>query len=411
MKNRLIILALLLCVTALTTGVSVINAEEPNVGVLHVYSVQYPRQTAPSSRTSFTIDVQYAVHENASIKASLFAGTTDHLGSELWHSEPVQVSGGGDQLWTVNLTAPASEGDWQLTAFAYYQEAGQWHYYNDTDQGPGFLEFAVKVAELTQLEVDLGVSGVQVQAGNFSAMTGKNGAITMRFPVGENVTVKVSSVVLLPNSTQMVFQGWRGGDNSTATSIHLDGDVRLVGVYRPQYLLQVNSPATTYTQATWYQPGSNVTLEVSGSVPMNWPWSSLGLRYIFKGWTGDVTSSSNKITVVMDTPKILTANFAPDLTSLILPIIVIAGVVGGVALSLARRGATKAPTEEEAVEEVAEPEETVVPTGQEPANEDTTPNESSTKFCDGCGEPVEGNWVHCIHCGKVLRGPSEPVQS
>lgn len=201
MKNRIIALALLCCLTAFTTGVSVISADEPNVGVLRLYSVQYPKQAAPSSQISFILDAEYAVRDNASIKASLFAGTIDHLGSELWHSEPVQVSGGGDQLWTVNLTAPASEGNWEMTAFTYYEEAGKWHYYNDTTQGLGFLQFAVKVAKLTQLEVDLGVSGVQVQAGGSSAETAKNGTITVCFPVGENVTVKVPSVVLLPNST------------------------------------------------------------------------------------------------------------------------------------------------------------------------------------------------------------------
>ena len=111
----------------------------------------------------------------------------------------------------------------------------------------------------------------------------------------------------------------------------------------------------------------------------------------------------------MNTPKVVNANFAPNLTPLVLPGIVIVGVVGGVALALARRRkAATAPAEEEIVEEVAGVEESDVPAVEEATGEDSVPKESepsengTLKFCDGCGESIEENWTHCIHCGKAL---------
>jgi hypothetical protein len=410
MNKQIITVMVLCCVMALTVSVSGVSAEDPNVGVLRIYDVQYPRQVAPSSHVSFTIDIEYAVRDNASIKSNLFEGTLNHLGPELWHSDPVQVSGGGDQLWAVNLSAPTVEGEWMLTVFTYYQEGGAWHYYNDTDQGPGFLQFNVKVAKLTQLVVDLGVSGTQVQVGDSSGRTASDGTYKHQFPVGENVSVSVPAVLILENSTRLVFQRWQSGGNSSSTIVWMDGDVELVGVYAHQYLLQVNSPVAEYAQSTWHIPGSNVTLE-AGSVPMDWPLGALGLRYVFKGWTGDVTSNSNKISLVMDTPKVVSADFTPDVGPLIFPLIVIAGIVGGVVLSVVRRRAAKSVPVVEVDADDAEITDGASIPAEEITDEVASPKEASTRFCDGCGKAVEESWTHCIHCGQALSGPSEPVQS
>lgn len=424
MNNRgVVALTILLSIMTLMMGLSAIAAgEDVNVGLLRV-SVQHPRFAAPSSHLSFLVDAEYAVHDNATIKSSLFSGTLHQLGPGLWHSETVPIQGPilGDKTWRVDLTAPANEGEMQFVAIAYYQnnQTSAWSYYNDTDYGPSFLEFTVKISRTAQLEVDLGVSNVAVRMGDSTAKTSGEGTVASQFNVGENVTVSVPEVLPLDNSTQLVFKGWQGGGNSTETSVLLDGDIKLVGVYNPQYLLRVDSPASVYAQSKWYEPGSNVTLEVNSSVPMDWPLGALGMHYVFKGWTGDVTSNSNKITLIMNTPKVVNANFTPDLAPLVLPGIFIIGVVGGVALALARRrkAARKAPAEEEIVEDAAEVEEGDVPAAEEATGEYSVPKESESsekgplKFCDGCGESIEENWTHCTHCGKSLRGTSEPIQS
>ena len=55
---------LLLVVLVLITsaGTSVVLADEPNVGILRVDSFQVPREVAPNSVFSVTLDVEYGLH-------------------------------------------------------------------------------------------------------------------------------------------------------------------------------------------------------------------------------------------------------------------------------------------------------------------------------------------------------------
>jgi hypothetical protein len=115
----------------------------------------------------------------------------------------------------------------------------------------------------------------------------------------------------------------------------------------------------------------------------------LGLRYVFTGWSGEVASSSTAVKLVMSRPRNMNADFAVDYTTLIVPLILVIGVVCGIilaGLSFRRRSGPAAEADQVAA------------------------GETDEMFCDGCGELVERDWVHCIRCGKKLSS-SEPVQS
>lgn len=376
-----------LCLVALVVGLSVVAADEPNVGVLRVAGVKHPRQVAPSAKASLVIDVEYAIRLNATIKSSLFEGSPGNLGAELWHSEPAVVSGGGDRLWTVNLTAPSKEGDWLLTVFAYYQEGGKWKYYNDSDQGPSYIRVTIKIARLANLEIRLGVSDLPVTVEGTTQRTSMAGGVTLQLAVGQIYRIGVPSVLQLENSTRLVFLGWQDGNNNSLRSLMFDGDQKMVGSYKMQYLLRVNSVVSKYSYLAWYDPGSSVKLQADSSVPLWWPLGSLGLRYVFQGWSGSVHSSSTQLNITMNKPQTISANFALDYTPLVLPTIFVVGVVGGILLSFLRRRAQgrASPANEVSVGEVVE------------------------KLCENCGEPIEEGWTHCAHCGKDLglRNPSK----
>jgi uncharacterized repeat protein (TIGR02543 family) len=101
----------------------------------------------------------------------------------------------------------------------------------------------------------------------------------------------------------------------------------------------------------------------------------IGGKYVFSGWTGDVNSSSSEISFAMNSPKTIYANFSIDYGLLIFPIIVALGIIGEITLlALKRRKRTKM---------ILEP---------------LTPRPT----CPSCGEDVEKDWVHCIHCGNNL---------
>lgn len=373
---------LILLIALPVLGMSVAAAQETvNVGLLRVERVKYPRQVAPSALFSLVIDVEYAIRTNATAKVALFEGSRGNPGVELWHSDDAILTQGGDKIWGVNLTAPSTERtDWTLTVFAYYLQDGKWQYFTDESQGPGFVEIKLKVARLATLQIDLGASDVPVQVDNITAKTSRLGTFALALPVGVTHEITVPLVQQFENSTRLVFTGWQDGISETKRALLLDGDTRIVGSYRTQYLLRVNSIVPEYSYSAWYDMGANVSLHVESSLPAGSILGSLGLRYVFKGWSGDLGSSSTSLNLTLEKPKIVNADFTVDYTPLIIPIILLIGSIGGIILAILgnRRG-----------------------TGSTLAQEQVS-EQSATSFCDGCGEPVEKDWTHCVHCGKKL---------
>jgi hypothetical protein len=388
-----LVLALVLALTA-----SVL-ADEPNVGTLRITDIQHPDQVAPLAQALFRIDVEYAVHTNATIKSSLFAGPLGNLGRELWQSDPVVVSDGGDEVWNVTLTAPSVEGDWSLTAFAYYREGSKWICLNDTLQGPGAVSFSVKVANYATLQVELGIPKVSVTIDNSTETTSDSGSILTQLSVGQQHEISVPVNVEPGNQTRLVFSSWQDGSNNTHRVVQVDGDVTLATMYRAQYLLQVDSVVRAYSYSVWKDAYSNVSLYANGTVPMGWPLGSLGARYVFQGWSGSVQSNANALNVTMDEPRAITANYYADYTRLIIPAIVALGIIGGITLSVIRKRAAKTMPAKEATGE-----EQMEQTPQEVA-EDETDESKPSRFCDSCGGKVEEDWTHCINCGRELSSP------
>lgn len=233
----------------LVSGPLIVYAQEANVGLLRIAQFQPPRQVAPNSVFSVSLDVEYAVHgENASVRSAIYLGPfTPNERGPLWQSPIVNVTGGGDLTWNVSLTAPANDGLMQLTAFAYYLNGEIWEYFNDSIQGPGYEQLSVKVASTATLEIDLGAAGLQITVANSTQQTSDSGNASIVLPVDRTYNVSVPTDVELKNSTRLVFSGWSDGNSNTVRSVLLDGDVKLAGFYRHQYLLQVASPVSTYS--------------------------------------------------------------------------------------------------------------------------------------------------------------------
>jgi hypothetical protein len=265
-------------------------------------------------------------------------------------------------------------------------DSGVWKYYNDTLYGPGYTQTQIKVARNANIQIELGVPGIQLAVGNRTERTSQTGREVITLPVGTTYMVSVPSIVQFENSTRILFRTWNDGDNQTQRTILLDGDMRLVGSYRTQYLLRVASTVSNYSYTKWYDADSNVQLQAK-LTSMIWPLESIGLKYDFAGWSGDVNSQSPEINFTMNSPKTINANYSLDYGPLIIPTIVAAGLVGAAVLGLLRRrNADQAHGKPEA----------------------RTPGSNLT--CKNCGKNVEENWTHCISCGAKLGSPSETVE-
>jgi hypothetical protein len=359
-------------------------ADDQSLGRVRIASFVGPRQVAPDTAFSLSLDVEYEVRVATTIRAAIFAGLLN-VGASLWQSDNASVAGGGDKVWTINLTAPSVEGTIQFSSYAYYLDSGVWKFYNDTVLGPGYAQVTIKVSRYATLRVDLGVAGLAVTLGNSSDTTSQVGDLNATLLVGMPYQLSVPSDQEYQNSTRIVFSGWQDGNNQTQRLVSLTGDTQLVGYYRVQYLLKVTSSQSGYSYQKWYGAGSNATLQEVNFVPTSFPLALFGGKYVFSGWSGDVNSPSGEISFTMNSPKTIYANFSIDyglLIFAIFAIIIALGIIGEVILlALKRRKRIE------------------------------TTLRSSTKraTCPYCGEDVEEEWVHCIHCGNNLGSLEDAV--
>jgi hypothetical protein len=377
---RRLVMFLAVLVLIISTNASFAMSEEPNVGILRVDSFRVPREVAPNSVYSVMIDVLYNLHKrpnNATIRAAIYEGDVN-FSNPLWQSEPVIVSNGGDEVWNVSLTSPTTEGSYTITAWAYFLDQGAWRFYNDSINGPSFSQATLRIAKTASLSVALGAGRVPVSIGNFTLTTSADGTARFTLFVGSSYVVSVAPTVEFQNSTRIIFSSWNDGDSQPQKSFVLDNDVSLVGSYKIQYLLKVNSPVSSHLE--WFDPGSSANLQSPSSLPMNWPLGVLGFKSNFVGWTGDVNSPLPQLTLTMNGPKTVQANFSPDYGPLILLGILLAGVAGTIIVLFIRGHAVASEVENESIA-TAKPD---------------------TLRCGACGDPVESEWTHCNHCGAEL---------
>lgn len=126
-------------------------------------------------------------------------------------------------------------------------------------------------------------------------------------------TISVDSVVETGNGIRQLCQGWVGTGVGSYTGPEREFEVQFGGPiseqaqWSPQYQLVVNTFPSYAPGArieidppgNWYNPGEKVSLEVIIFDP----------QYTFLGWSGSVDDTSKTITVDMDSPITLTANF------------------------------------------------------------------------------------------------------
>jgi hypothetical protein len=104
----------------------------------------------------------------------------------------------------------------------------------------------------------------------------------------------------------MTFNGWNSttlGNKPTA-QITVNSPTSLLAAWKTQYLVTVQSQYGTATGGGWYDAGSPAQISVPSVVDY-----TNATRRTFAGWIGDYTDPSNNVTLRVDTPKTLTAQW------------------------------------------------------------------------------------------------------
>jgi len=147
---------------------------------------------------------------------------------------------------------------------------------------------------------------------------------------GETVSVSTApSLISGGSGKRYVFTGWTvdgSSAGSSPVSVVLNGPRAVIANYKTQYYLAVKSPYGNAQGEGWYDEGTTATFSVEQIHNDGW------IKYVFDKWIGDSSATSSTNTMIMDSPKTVTAIYRSDYTTLYLIAgsIAAVGVVGAV---------------------------------------------------------------------------------
>jgi len=243
----------------------------------------------------------------------IYRGGWKDFSSFTTESEIVDVSGAGYKTFSIQLTAPYTSKEWPLTAYACYKgpQHTSWYYFPDAG---GYRSFSVLV--YTKCQVWLKSSPSQVT--RYAKMSGEG-----EYDLDTAVSLRVDRMVQGPTGTRYVFLYWIVDGvryDTEAPTIRVDRrQITATAEFKVQHYLAVKSEFGNPQGSEWYDEGSSATFSVTSPV-------GFGVLYIFERWTGDSSSTSPESTVLMNSPKTVTAVWRTDYRVLIVMILSVAGV-------------------------------------------------------------------------------------
>ena len=210
---------------------------------------------------------------------------------------------------------------------------------------------------------------------------------------GASVTTGTATAVIPGGSdTQYVFKTWLVDGTAklgNPVTIVMDAPHTVTAEYKTQYKLTVNSQYGTTGGSGWYDAGSTAGFSVTSSVPESGMMGSLGVKYVFKSWTGDSSATTPEATILMDSPKTVAAVWTEDYTQFYTIIGAIAGIVVVLIIVLIvvlRRKPKPPPATYQA------------PSAPQPP---TQPLEKATvRYCMHCGAELTPDTTYCSKCGQ-----------
>ena len=117
-------------------------------------------------------------------------------------------------------------------------------------------------------------------------------------------SVTVPETVNIKKEVRLRFIKWSDGYTGAIRTIKIDKDTVLKPIYVEQYYLKILSEYGNPIGEGWYTKGSLAKVSITPQVTLN-----KNTRVVFSGWTGDVDSKSPTLTIKMDSPKTLKANW------------------------------------------------------------------------------------------------------
>ena len=239
------------------------------------------------------------------------------------------VSGNGTYTSGSSATFTISQGTIQTSPNVRYLFS---HWSGDFSgvgtSGSLTINSAMQVTAVYQLQYHLDVSVEPVTAPLPDGVGWYN--------AGDTLTLSVSGQMLGgQDGSRLVFQGWsvdgKNVQSGVSLPLKMDSAHVVTAQYKQQYYLTVRTDQGTGYGEGWYDAGNTATIYASTPVSTNY-----GVKIVFNGWQGDIQTSSQTATVLVNRPKTVIATWGTDPTVLNLTIalgMIAAFLIAGVALA------------------------------------------------------------------------------
>jgi len=153
------------------------------------------------------------------------------------------------------------------------------------------------------LTVNTQRSNISVKVNGFTFKTDSWGRLQV--PISSGIhSLQLEASVPADPGVRAAFSGWSDGSTSNPRQINVGSNITLTAKFITQYLLAVKSPFSNVSGAGWYDSGSAASVSIEPEVDH---WN--GTRHVFTGWTGDLQTSNSSLSILMDSPKHIEANY------------------------------------------------------------------------------------------------------
>jgi hypothetical protein len=125
--------------------------------------------------------------------------------------------------------------------------------------------------------------------------------LLFKWETGSVHSVSLTSKYNINAGSRYAFEQWSDGKISPQREIKVSGYLILTANGNIQYLLQIVSNYGDPSGAGWYDAETNVTIAVKT------PFTYNGSSFLFERWTGDLASDTPNATIIVDSPKQITA--------------------------------------------------------------------------------------------------------
>ena len=271
-----------------------------------IVDIEYPERVLVNQRFSVNVTIQY-VYPNWTI-ADL--GIQDPEEIATLDCIRYYLTGSNVKTYSFNLTAPPVEKTWRLEAITRYWFKDNW-LLDDLD---GRKSFWVDVTNRLDLVVKVPNEMIRIRIDGREYTGDSKGVIRTEVQPGSHA-IEAQLIFQLTEDTRMLFSKWSDGFTLSSRKILVNKPIVLEAIYTTQYRLIVESPYEKCYGTGWYDVNSTATFTVAESVPARDLTWILGVRYRFERWSGDSTSSNRTSSLVIDSPKRVSAVWRIDYSS------------------------------------------------------------------------------------------------